>query len=92
MLSFLQYGDFSQSDRGEVRRNQAGNGRAVLGVEIVSKRRGIGTVGSKHVPVAGNHQPGTELASQVIGATACFVTMYRVIWRKMKNAPAEAGP
>lgn len=32
-----------------------------------------------------------ELASQVIGATACFVTMYRVIWRKMKNAPAEAG-
>ena len=33
-----------------------------------------------------------ELASQVIGATACFVTMYRVIWRKMKNAPAEAGP
>ena len=32
-----------------------------------------------------------ELASQVIGATACFVTMYRVIWRKMKKAPAEAG-
>ena len=25
-----------------------------------------------------------ELASQVIGATACFVTMYRVVWRNMR--------
>ena len=25
-----------------------------------------------------------EFCSQVIGATACFITMYRVIWRKMK--------
>ena len=25
-----------------------------------------------------------EFASQVIGATACFVTMYRVIWRRMR--------
>ena len=27
-----------------------------------------------------------ELASQVIGATACFVTMYMVIWRHMKES------
>ena len=26
-----------------------------------------------------------ELASQVTGATACFVTMYMVIWRHMKE-------
>ena len=31
-----------------------------------------------------------ELASQVIGATACFTTMYFVIWRQMKsNLPEE---
>ncbi len=28
-----------------------------------------------------------EFASQVIGATACFVTMYLVIWRKMNQKP-----
>ncbi len=28
-----------------------------------------------------------EFASQVIGATACFVTMYLVIWRKMNKNP-----
>ena len=26
-----------------------------------------------------------ELASQVLGATACFMTMYFVIWRHMKS-------
>ena len=32
-----------------------------------------------------------ELASQVIGATACFTTMYFVIWRQMKSSlPGES--
>ena len=30
-----------------------------------------------------------ELASQVIGATACFTTMYFVIWRQMKSSLLE---
>ena len=30
-----------------------------------------------------------ELASQVIGATACFVTMYHVIWKNMKAQAQE---
>ena len=31
-----------------------------------------------------------ELISQVIGATACFTTMYIVIWRRMKEADSGA--
>ncbi len=30
-----------------------------------------------------------ELASQVIGATSCFVNMYLVIWRKMNSCPNQ---
>ena len=26
-----------------------------------------------------------ELISQVVGASACFITMYRLIWKKMKE-------
>ena len=32
-----------------------------------------------------------ELASQVIGATACFVTMYHVIWKNMKADEPQEG-
>ena len=28
-----------------------------------------------------------EMISQVTGASACFVTMYLLIWRKMRNSP-----
>ena len=33
-----------------------------------------------------------EFISQLCGATACFTTMYLVIWRKMRQAPASAEP
>ena len=32
-----------------------------------------------------------EFASQVIGATACFTTMYLVIWRHMKDYPTASS-
>ena len=34
-----------------------------------------------------------EFFSQLIGATACFATMYRLIWKKMKNMrfPYDTG-
>ena len=30
-----------------------------------------------------------EFISQVTGASACFMTMYLLIWRKMKNPPEQ---